>query len=64
MIALMLQILLHLFGLGILSELQIITIDDDEATFIILDPILITLVQTLSSGGIQESCQGTGGNGI
>ena len=31
----------------ILSELQIITIDDDEATFIILDPILITLVQTL-----------------
>ena len=31
----------------ILSELQIITIDDDEATFIILDPILITLVQAL-----------------
>ena len=31
----------------ILSELQIITIYDDEATFIILDPILITLVQTL-----------------
>ena len=31
----------------ILSKLQIITIDDDEATFIILDPILITLVQTL-----------------
>ena len=31
----------------ILSELQIITIDDYEATFIILDPILITLVQTL-----------------
>ena len=31
----------------IFSELQIITIDDDEATFIILDPILITLVQTL-----------------
>ena len=31
----------------ILSELQIITIDDDKAAFIILDPILITLVQTL-----------------
>ena len=31
----------------ILSKLQIITINDDEAAFIILDPILITLVQTL-----------------
>ena len=31
----------------ILSKLQIITINDDKATFIILDPILITLVQTL-----------------
>ena len=31
----------------ILSELQIVTINDDEAAFIILDPILITLVQTL-----------------